>query len=118
MNLTTYHVKYFAYDLIRKNAADDPRKLTASLQDVQVDLNPHQVIAALFAFKSPLSRGVTLAHEVGLGKVIEAGIILPHLCGIWNIKITLIVAKTNWIVQTKTILSPEKEFLNLNQVEV
>ena len=44
----------------------------------QVDLNPHQVDAALFAFKSPLSKGALLADEVGLGKTIEAGILLSQ----------------------------------------
>jgi len=43
-----------------------------------VDLNPHQVEAALFAFRSPLSKGAVLADEVGLGKTIEAGILLAE----------------------------------------
>ncbi len=47
--------------------------------DAQVDLNPHQVDAALFAFRSPLSKGAILADEVGLGKTIEAGILLAQL---------------------------------------
>ena len=46
--------------------------------DAQVDLTPHQVEAASFAFKSPLSKGAILADEVGLGKTIEAGIILSQ----------------------------------------
>lgn len=78
MNLTSYHAKYFAHELTRKISADDLGKLTASLQDAKVDLNPHQVEAALFAFKSPLSKGALLADEVGLGKTIEAGIILSQ----------------------------------------
>lgn len=41
-----------------------------------MDLTPHQVEAASFAFKSPLSKGAILADEVGLGKTIEAGIAL------------------------------------------
>jgi ERCC4-related helicase len=49
-----------------------------SLSDAQVDLNPHQVEAALFAFRSPLSKGAILADEVGLGKTIEAGILLSQ----------------------------------------
>jgi hypothetical protein len=77
-DLTAYHAKYFAYDLTRQLPANDIGKLTASLQDAQVDLNPHQVEAALFAFKSPLSKGAVLADEVGLGKTIEAGIILSQ----------------------------------------
>jgi SNF2 family DNA or RNA helicase len=77
-NITTYHAKYYAHELTRKHSANDLGKLTASLQDAQVDLNPHQVEAALFAFKSPLSKGAVLADEVGLGKTIEAGIILSQ----------------------------------------
>jgi SNF2 family DNA or RNA helicase len=46
--------------------------------DAQVDLNPHQVDAALFAFRSPLSKGVILADEVGLGKTIEAGLVMTQ----------------------------------------
>ena len=78
MQLTPYHAKFFAYDLNRQLPANDIGKLTASLQDAQVDLNPHQVEAALFAFQSPLSNGAILADEVGLGKTIEAGIILSQ----------------------------------------
>ncbi len=78
MQLTPYHAKYLAYELTRQLPSNDIGKLTASLQDAQVDLNPHQVEAALFAFKSPLSNGAILADEVGLGKTIEAGIILSQ----------------------------------------
>jgi superfamily II DNA/RNA helicase len=78
MNLTPFQAKYFAYELTRQRPSGDLGKLTASLQDAQVDLNPHQVDAALFAFKSPLSKGAILADEVGLGKTIEAGIILAQ----------------------------------------
>ncbi|MHB8902811.1 MAG: SNF2-related protein, partial [Thermoguttaceae bacterium] len=46
--------------------------------DAQVDLNPHQIEAALFAFRSPFSRGVILADEVGLGKTIEAGLVVSQ----------------------------------------
>ncbi|MDD4727754.1 MAG: SNF2-related protein [Dysgonamonadaceae bacterium] len=77
-NISAYHAKYFAFDLTRQLPANDVGKLTASLQDAQVDLNPHQVDAALYAFKSPLSKGAVLADEVGLGKTIEAGIILSQ----------------------------------------
>jgi superfamily II DNA/RNA helicase len=55
-------------------------RLSLSLFDAAVDLNPHQIEAALFALQSPLSKGVLLADEVGLGKTIEAGIVL---CQFW-----------------------------------
>ena len=75
MELTAAQQKYFAYWLTRSLPSDSLSKLTASLQDAQVDLTPHQIDAALFAFKSPLSKGAILADEVGLGKTIEIGII-------------------------------------------
>lgn len=77
-NITPYHAKYFAHYLTRRLPANNLDKLTASLHDAQVDLTPHQIDAALFAFKSPLSNGAILADEVGLGKTIEAGIILSQ----------------------------------------
>jgi len=79
-NLTPHHAKYYAYDLTRRAAAGDPDRLSMSLFDAAVDLNPHQIEAALFALQSPLSQGVILADEVGLGKTIEAGIVL---CQYW-----------------------------------
>ena len=78
LNITPYHAKYFAHFLTRRLPANNLDKLTASLHDAQVDLTPHQIDAALFAFKSPLSNGAILADEVGLGKTIEAGIILSQ----------------------------------------
>lgn len=78
LNITSYQAKYLANVLTRRLPANDTAKLTATLQDARVDLTPHQIEAALFAFKSPLSKGAILADEVGLGKTIEAGIILSQ----------------------------------------
>lgn len=79
MNLTDYHSHYYAQELSRRSSSDNPAKLSQSLTNATVDLNPHQIDAALFAFRSPLSRGALLADEVGLGKTIEAGLILSQL---------------------------------------
>lgn len=76
--ITPYHAKYFAYELTKRCASDSIEKLAAALSDAQVDLNPHQVEAALFAFRSPFSRGAILADEVGLGKTIEAGLLISQ----------------------------------------
>lgn len=78
MQLTDYHAKYFAYELTKRVASDRLEKFAGALVDAQVDLNPHQVDAALFAFQSPLSKGAILADEVGLGKTIEAGLVLSQ----------------------------------------
>jgi SNF2 family DNA or RNA helicase len=73
--ITDYHCKYFAFDLTRHGGRGLDR-ISQSLFNATVDLNPYQVEAALFALRSPLSKGVLLADEVGLGKTIEAGLVL------------------------------------------
>jgi superfamily II DNA or RNA helicase len=78
VNVTDYHAKYLAYELTKRCPSDSVEKLASVLADAQVDLNPHQVEAALFAFRNPFSRGAILADEVGLGKTIEAGLLLSQ----------------------------------------
>ncbi|GAB1443996.1 SNF2-related protein [Ignavibacteriales bacterium] len=91
MELTPHQAKYFALELTRRTASDDMQKLVPSLMDAKVDLNPHQVEAALFAFKSPLSSGAILADEVGLGKTIEAGLVISQKWAERKRKILIIV---------------------------
>ncbi len=76
--LTDHQAKLFALELLRRHPNGDTGRIGTALLDAQVDLNPHQVDAALFAFQSPLSKGVILADEVGLGKTIEAGLVLTQ----------------------------------------
>lgn len=90
-HLTEYHSKYYAYELTKRCSSSTLEKLTASLSDAQVDLNPHQVEAALFAFQSPLSKGAILADEVGLGKTIEAGLVIAQKWAEMKRKILIIV---------------------------
>ena len=78
VKLTDFHTKYFSHELTKRCASDSIEKLAGALVDAQVDLNPHQVEAALFAFSSPLSKGALLADEVGLGKTIEAGLVISQ----------------------------------------
>ncbi|TRC93530.1 hypothetical protein FJV77_22175 [Mesorhizobium sp. WSM4306] len=74
---TPHQAKYFAFFLTR-DGLDETEGLTQSLSSARVDLNPHQVDAAMFALRSPLSKGVLLADEVGLGKTIEAALVLSQ----------------------------------------
>lgn len=78
--ITDYHAKYFAYELTRQRRGGDVDRISQSLFDAAVDLNPHQIDAALYALQNPLSHGVLLADEVGLGKTIEAALVL---CQYW-----------------------------------
>lgn len=80
--ITRYHAKYYASILSRSAVGGDIDSLSQSLLSSTVDINPHQIDAALFAFKSPFNKGVVLADEVGLGKTIEAGLVL---CQYWSV---------------------------------
>lgn len=76
--ITDYHAKLLAFSLTRRRSSDSSEKLAVAVAGAQVDMNPHQVDAALFAFASPLSKGALLADEVGLGKTIEAGLVIAQ----------------------------------------
>lgn len=77
---TAHQAKYFAHELTRRHGEGGVDRLSQSLFDASVDLNPHQIEAALFALRNPLQEGVLLADEVGLGKTIEAALVL---CQYW-----------------------------------
>jgi superfamily II DNA or RNA helicase len=73
---TSYHARFWAESLTLAGANASLGQLTATIAGSRLDLNPHQIDAALFALRSPLSQGVMLADEVGLGKTIEAGLVI------------------------------------------
>ncbi|MGC8731004.1 MAG: SNF2-related protein [Halothiobacillaceae bacterium] len=89
--LTPHQSQYVAWLLTRRAAGDSVESLASTLVDSQVDLNPHQIDAALFACRNPLSRGVILADEVGLGKTIEAGLVISQRWAERRRKILIIV---------------------------
>jgi len=74
--LTAHQACYYAHELTRLGQVGELDRLSTTLFDAKVDLNPHQVDAALFVLANPLRKGVILADEVGLGKTIEAGLVL------------------------------------------
>lgn len=92
--LTPQQQKYIAWCLTRKRNSSDDDKFTSVLAEAQVDLNPHQIDAALFAFRSPLSMGAILADEVGLGKTIEAALVISQQWAQRNRKILIIAPAT------------------------
>lgn len=115
MSLTDYQAKQLAYELTRRCASDSEEKLAAAVAGAQVDLNPHQVDAALFAFQSPLSKGAILADEVGLGKTIEAGLVISQKWAERKRRI-LVITPANLRKQWHQELN-EKFFLNCEILE-
>ncbi len=73
---TKQQLKYFAHCLTLDGTTEE--NISRSLASSRVDMNPHQVEGALFALRSPLSQGVILADEVGLGKTIEASLVIAQ----------------------------------------
>lgn len=116
---TLIHASYWAHSLSLAHPMDQVKALSHSLGNARVDLNPHQIDAALFALRSPYSKGVMLADEVGLGKTIEASLILAQKWAERRRKILLIVPATlrkqwqlelegkfflpSWILEAKTL---------------
>lgn len=70
--------KYWALEVLASGNQNDMGNISGSLGTSKIDMNPHQIDAALFALQSPISQGVILADEVGLGKTIEAGIVISE----------------------------------------
>lgn len=88
--ISKYHAKYYASILSDQSIGGNIDSISQSLLNAAVDINPHQIEAALFAFQSPLSKGVIFADEVGLGKTIEAGLVLCQYWAMGKRKILII----------------------------
>lgn len=89
VSYTPHHSQYLAHRITLEGVGDD--SFAKSLSTARVDMNPHQVDAALFALQSPLSKGVILGDEVGLGKTIEACLVIAQKWAERKRKVLLIV---------------------------
>ena len=83
--------KILAHELTLKCPSYELKKINQTLASSAVDLNPHQIDAALFAFNCPLSRGAILCDEVGLGKTIEVRLIISQLWAEGKRRIIIVV---------------------------
>ena len=89
---THHQGKFFSHWLTLRSR--DESAVARALSAARVDMNPHQVDAALFALRSPVAAGVLLADEVGLGKTIEAGLVLAQHWAQRRRRLLLIVPAT------------------------
>ena len=82
--MKTLFLKYWAYQLTLKGSDRNISDLAVTLNDVKIDMNPKQISAVNDCLRSLReNNGVILADEVGLGKTIEAGIIISKLWQKW-----------------------------------
>jgi len=67
-----------AEELVRLRRADEQPRYVASQRAGRIDPNPHQIDAVIFALQRIPQGGCILADEVGLGKTIEAGLVIAQ----------------------------------------
>ncbi len=103
---------------LRKPQSDfDSMESLESSADTQ--LLPHQIHAAHFAVSNPMLKGVLLADEVGLGKTIEAAMVIKEMIyrGARNV---LIIASRSlcqqWAGELRERFAVEFEVLNADRV--
>lgn len=109
---TPYHSQFLAHRLTLEGVGDEA--FARSLSAARVEMKPHQVDAALFALKSPLSKGAILADEVGLGKTIEAGLVIAQRWAEQKRHILLIVPaslRKQWTQELQSKFSVPSEIL-------
>jgi adenine-specific DNA-methyltransferase len=85
--------RYLAEDLVRRRRADEQRRSVASQRSARIDANPHQIDAVIFALARLPDGGCILADEVGLGKTIEAGLVIAQLLSEGATRILIVAPK-------------------------
>ena len=87
------HRRYYAEDLVRLRRSSEKRRYAASQRLGRIDANPHQIDAVMFALRRIPEGGCILADEVGLGKTIEAGLVIAQLLAEGASRILIIVPR-------------------------
>ncbi|MAV90562.1 MAG: hypothetical protein CL676_04015 [Bdellovibrionaceae bacterium] len=113
--ITPHQAKYFAFNLTKQNKSSDSERLGQGLLGAKVDMNPHQIEASLFALNSRFSDGVILADEVGLGKTIEAGLVISQKWAEGQRSMLIIAPKSlrhQWKAELKNLFGLESEVVD------
>jgi Helicase conserved C-terminal domain/SNF2-related domain len=94
MPLHNFNLRMLAEDLVRVRRPDDRERYAASQRQARIDPNPHQIDAVIFALRRLREGGCILADEVGLGKTIEAGLVIAQSRAEGAQRILLIIPKS------------------------
>src|SRR5260221_1714939 len=89
-----FNQRILAEDLVRVRRPDDRERYAAAQRQARIDPNPHQIDAVIFALRRLREGGCILADEVGLGKTIEAGLVIAQRRAEGAQRILLIVPKS------------------------
>src|SRR6516165_8448823 len=106
----TFNQRILAEDLVRVRRPDDRERYAAAQRQARIDPNPHQIDAVIFALRRIREGGCILADEVGLGKTIEAGLVVAQSRAEGAQRVLLIVPKS-------LIGQWQSELLNLFGIE-
>ena len=87
------HRRLEAEDLVRLRRSSEQRRYAASQRLGRIDANPHQIDAVMFALRRIPEGGCILADEVGLGKTIEAGLVVAQVMAEGIERILIVVPK-------------------------
>src|SRR5450755_1460252 len=94
MDFHAFNQRILAEDLVRVRRPDDRERYAAAQRQARIDPNPHQIDAVIFALRRLREGGCILADEVGLGKTIEAGLVIAQTRAEGARRILLIVPKS------------------------
>src|SRR5438128_10291804 len=94
MTLHPFNRRILAEDAMRVRRTDDRERYAASRRQARIDPNPHQIDAVIFALRRLREGGCILADEVGLGKTIEAGLVIAQSRAEGMQRVLLIVPKS------------------------
>src|SRR3954470_15283680 len=78
MTLHPFNRRMLAENLVRVRRPDERERYAASQRQARIDPNPHQIDAVIFALRRLREGGCILADAVGLGKTIEAGLVIAQ----------------------------------------
>ena len=101
--LHAFNRRILAEDLVRTRRPDDRERYASSQRQARIDPNPHQIDAVIFALRRLREGGCILADEVGLGKTIEAGLIVQELIHTHRASKILVVCPAQYCFQPRSI---------------
>lgn len=85
--------RFWAESLLCVRRPDEQRRYASAQRQGKIDANPHQVDAVVFALQRLREGGCILADEVGLGKTIEAGLVIAQLLAEGTRRVLIVLPK-------------------------